>query len=76
MRYRKAGIRRLAFLLQDKLFEYLYIFENRAVPLIDLPPGRHKLQLVLGDADHLPLNPPLVSKPIYVTVVQTPAKQS
>ena len=35
---------------------------------LDLPPGRHTLQLVLGDADHVPQNPPLISKPISVIV--------
>ena len=33
-----------------------------------LPPGKHTLQLVLGDMNHVPLNPPLVSKKITVTV--------
>jgi hypothetical protein len=37
--------------------------------LIDLPPGPHTLQLVLGDADHLPFAPPLVSPPIHITVL-------
>lgn len=35
---------------------------------IDLPPGHHTLQLVLGDAKHYPFNPPLVSKKITITV--------
>jgi hypothetical protein len=37
---------------------------------IDLPPGRHTLQLLLGDANHVPHNPPLYSKRITITVVQ------
>ena len=36
--------------------------------VIDLPPGRHTLQLVLGDKDHIPHDPPLISKRITVTV--------
>lgn len=36
--------------------------------VIDLPPGRHTLQLILGDKDHIPHKPPLVSKRITVTV--------
>ena len=35
---------------------------------LDLPPGRHTLQLVLGDADHIPFNPPVVSRKIAITV--------
>ncbi|MEO7497753.1 MAG: DUF4399 domain-containing protein [Massilia sp.] len=35
---------------------------------IELPPGKHTLQLLLGDQDHRPHNPPVYSKPITVTV--------
>ena len=35
---------------------------------IELPPGQHTLQLVLGDADHIPFDPPLVSEKITVIV--------
>jgi len=35
---------------------------------LDLPPGTHTLQLVLGDAFHVPHNPPVVSEVITVTV--------
>jgi hypothetical protein len=35
---------------------------------LELPPGRHTLQLVLGDADHVPFNPPVVSRKITITV--------
>jgi hypothetical protein len=37
---------------------------------ISLPPGRHTLQLVLGDHDHIPHDPPVMSKRIEVTVVR------
>ncbi len=33
-----------------------------------LPPGKHTLQLVLGDYVHVPHDPPVVSKKITVTV--------
>lgn len=33
-----------------------------------LPAGKHTLQLVFGDLNHVPLNPPLVSKKITITV--------
>jgi hypothetical protein len=35
---------------------------------LELPPGRHTLQLLLGDHDHVPHNPPLFSKKITITV--------
>jgi hypothetical protein len=35
---------------------------------VELPPGRHTLQLLLGDKDHVPHNPPVYSKKITVTV--------
>lgn len=35
---------------------------------IDLAPGSHTLQLVLGDLGHVPHNPPVVSEQITITV--------
>ncbi|MCC2097097.1 MAG: DUF4399 domain-containing protein [Hyphomicrobiales bacterium] len=35
---------------------------------VSLAPGKHTLQLVLGDMNHIPFNPPVVSKRITVTV--------
>lgn len=35
---------------------------------LDLPPGAHTLQLVLGDWAHVPHDPPVVSTPITITV--------
>ena len=35
---------------------------------IELPPGRHTLQLILGDADHVPFEPAIVSQQITVIV--------
>ena len=35
---------------------------------IELPPGTHTLQLLFGDADHVPHQPPLYSKKITVIV--------
>lgn len=35
---------------------------------IELPPGKHTLQLLLGDHDHVPHDPPVSSKKITVTV--------
>jgi hypothetical protein len=35
---------------------------------VELKPGKHTLQLVLGDMNHTPHNPPVVSKKITITV--------
>ncbi|MEM8686246.1 MAG: DUF4399 domain-containing protein [Pseudomonadota bacterium] len=35
---------------------------------LELPAGQHTLQLVLGDQDHIPHNPPVVSPRITITV--------
>ncbi|MGC1413349.1 MAG: DUF4399 domain-containing protein [Acetobacteraceae bacterium] len=35
---------------------------------LDLPPGPHTLQLVLGDANHIPFDPPVVSRKIRIIV--------
>jgi hypothetical protein len=37
---------------------------------LDLPPGKHTLQMLLGDENHIPHQPPLYSKRITVTVTQ------
>jgi len=35
---------------------------------LELPPGAHTLQLVMGDMNHIPHNPPVMSEQITVTV--------
>ena len=35
---------------------------------VELPPGKHTLQLLLGDKDHVPHKPPIQSKKITITV--------
>lgn len=36
--------------------------------LLDLPPGKHTLQLLMGDDKHMPHNPPVYSKKITITI--------
>jgi Domain of unknown function (DUF4399) len=36
--------------------------------MLDLKPGTHTLQLVLGDHNHIPHNPPVMSPQITITV--------
>ncbi|MOA16359.1 hypothetical protein D3C78_1365710 [compost metagenome] len=35
---------------------------------ITLPPGQHSLQLLLGDKNHIPHQPPVLSEKITITV--------
>ncbi|HUE48104.1 MAG TPA: DUF4399 domain-containing protein [Steroidobacteraceae bacterium] len=35
---------------------------------VPLSPGKHTLQLLLGDQNHVPHNPPVISKKITITV--------
>jgi len=37
---------------------------------LELPPGQHTLQLVLGDHLHIPHDPPVISEKITVTVIE------
>jgi hypothetical protein len=37
---------------------------------LTLPPGKHTLQLLLGDQNHIPHNPAVLSKKITITVSQ------
>jgi len=51
---------------QDKAHHHLGAGQTEGV--IELPPGEHTLQLVLGDWSHLPFHPPIMSAVIHVTV--------
>ena len=48
--------------------QHLHFGKGQTETVLDLPPGKHTLQLVLGDADHVPHNPPIMSKKITITV--------
>jgi hypothetical protein len=47
---------------------HLHFGGGQTETTLKLKPGTHTLQLELGDANHLPLDPPLVSKKITVHV--------
>jgi hypothetical protein len=51
---------------QDK--NHVHFGAGQTEARVELPPGKHTLQLVLGDAKHYPFNPPLVSEKITVTI--------
>jgi len=47
---------------------HLHFGAGQSEARIELPPGKHTLQLVLGDADHKVFDPPIVSQKITITV--------
>jgi uncharacterized protein DUF4399 len=49
---------------------YLHFGGGQTETVLDLPPGRHTLQLLLGDAGHVPFDPPVMSRRITITVRQ------
>jgi Domain of unknown function (DUF4399) len=51
---------------QDKT--HLHFGAGQTEALVELPPGKHKLQLVLGDWSHLPFHPSIASDVITITV--------
>ena len=51
---------------QDK--NHLHFGAGQTEARIEPPPGKHTLQLVLGDAKHFPFKPPVVSKKITVLI--------
>jgi Domain of unknown function (DUF4399) len=49
---------------------HLHFGAGQTEATITLTPGKHTLQLLLGDANHVPHDPPVFSAPITVTVGQ------
>ena len=49
-------------------FNHLHFGAGQTEAAVTLSPGRHTLQLLLGDANHVPHDPPVMSQPITVTV--------
>jgi Domain of unknown function (DUF4399) len=47
---------------------HLHFGGGQTEAMVELPPGTHTLQLIMGDKDHVPHNPPVVSKQITITV--------
>ncbi len=47
---------------------HLHFGAGQTEAYIELPPGTHTLQLIMGDADHVPHDPPLISKKITIHV--------
>ena len=49
--------------------QHMHFGAGQTETMLDLPKGVHTLQLVLGDANHQPFNPPVQSRKIRITVV-------
>jgi hypothetical protein len=47
---------------------HLHFGKGQTETSLTLPPGRHTLQLLLGDHNHVPHDPPVVSERISITV--------
>jgi len=47
---------------------HLHFGGGQTETTLTLPPGKHTLQLVLGDDKHIPHEPPIVSEKITITV--------
>ena len=50
--------------------QHLHFGLGQTETILSLPPGRHKLQLILGDKYHVPHDPPLVSEIVEINVVE------
>jgi hypothetical protein len=48
--------------------QHMHFGGGQTEATVTLPPGRHTLQLVLGDHAHTPHNPPVMSQVVTVTV--------
>jgi hypothetical protein len=47
---------------------HLHFGAGETETTIELPPGKHTLQLLMGDEKHIPTNPPIYSKKITIYV--------
>jgi hypothetical protein len=48
--------------------QHVHFGKGQTETMVTLPPGKHTLQLVLGDWTHVPFNPPVQSEVITITV--------
>lgn len=47
---------------------HLHFGTGATETVLELPPGKHTLQLLMGDDKHIPHNPPIYSKKVTITV--------
>jgi Domain of unknown function (DUF4399) len=55
---------------------HLHFGAGQTEATISLTPGKHTLQLLLGDANHMPHVPPVFSKPITVFAGEAPPRKT
>jgi hypothetical protein len=48
--------------------QHLHFGAGETETMLELPPGKHTLQLLMGDASHVPTTPPVYSKKITIYV--------
>lgn len=48
---------------------HLHFGDGETEAYLELPPGRHTLQLMLGDADHRSFTPPVISRRISIIIL-------
>ena len=48
--------------------QYLHFGKGQDKTMITLEPGKHKLQMILGDGNHIPHSPPIYSEIIEIEV--------
>lgn len=48
--------------------QHLHFGKGQTETTLTLVPGKHTLQLILGDHNHIPHDPPVVSEPITITI--------
>ncbi len=49
--------------------QHVHFGKGQTETSLVLSPGKHRLQLLLGDHLHLPHDPPVVSEPLTITVI-------
>jgi hypothetical protein len=49
-------------------YNHLHLGNGQTETVVTLPPGTHTLQLLLGDHEHMPHQPPVMSKKITIHV--------
>jgi len=54
--------------------QHVHFGKGQTETTVTLPPGKHTLQLMLGDWTHIPFNPPVKSEVITITVKADAAK--
>ena len=54
--------------------QLIHFGKGQTQATVTLPPGKHTLQLLLGDQDHRAHDPPVFSKKITITVVKRAAQ--